>query len=322
MFSARRAALASIAAVVGLSLASAASGETTTAAPRTGAAPDAHATSASPGAASHKKPAHSKRRKHRHASPAHPAAPTSQLAFAVSAGSRGRADALFDEARLPPVTEGRCPPEMASIDGRFCVDRWEASLVEMGPNGDRPFSPFLVVADHDVRAVSVPGVFPQGYVSGSQAKLACERAGKRLCSTMEWRKACVGPEPKLYGYAEAHEHGRCNDSGRSPMLALWGSAALSEAKDWDPLKMNDPRLNQLDGALSRTGSHEGCTNDYGVFDMVGNLHEWTSDPEGTFQGGYYLDTSINGEGCSYRTTAHDFDYHDYSTGFRCCADPG
>ena len=30
--------------------------------------------------------------------------------------------------------------------------------------------------------------------------------------------------------------------------------------------------------------------------MVGNLHEWTSDPDGTFQGGYYLDTSINGEG--------------------------
>jgi hypothetical protein len=54
--------------------------------------------------------------------------------------------------------------------------------------------------------------------------------------------------------------------------------------------------------------------------MVGNLHEWTSDPYGTFQGGYYLDTQINGEGCAYRTTAHDFDYHDYSTGFRCCGD--
>ncbi|QXD15378.1 hypothetical protein GQ464_000010 [Rhodocaloribacter litoris] len=28
----------------------------------------------------------------------------------------------------------------------------------------------------------------------------------------------------------------------------------------------------------------------------------------------------HGEGCLYRTTAHGRTYHDYSTGFRCCAD--
>ena len=86
-------------------------------------------------------------------------------------------------------------------------------------------------------------------------------------------------------------------------------------------EMNDPRLNQLEGTLALTGAHEECTNDYGVYDMVGNLHEWTSDPHGTFQGGYYLDTHRNGDGCMYRTVAHDFTYHDYSTGFRCCEDP-
>ena len=41
---------------------------------------------------------------------------------------------------------------------------------------------------------------------------------------------------------------------------------------------------------------------------------------GTFRGGYYQDTHRNGDGCTYRTTAHDVSYHDYSTGFRCCAD--
>ena len=90
--------------------------------------------------------------------------------------------------------------------------------------------------------------------------------------------------------------------------------------------MNDPRLNQLEGSLAKTGAHPSCTNDYGVFDMVGNLHEWVDDgaeergAHGTFRGGYYMDTSKNGDGCSYATTAHAFDYHDYSTGFRCCAD--
>ena len=41
---------------------------------------------------------------------------------------------------------------------------------------------------------------------------------------------------------------------------------------------------------------------------------------GQIQGGYYLDVEKNGEGCGYRTDAHENWYHDYSTGFRCCAD--
>ena len=69
-------------------------------------------------------------------------------------------------------------------------------------------------------------------------------------------------------------------------------------------------------------SHDGCTNGYGVYDMVGNIHEWVDDPAGTFQGGYYLDVEQNGDGCGYRTDAHNVTYHDYSTGFRCCADVG
>ena len=83
--------------------------------------------------------------------------------------------------------------------------------------------------------------------------------------------------------------------------------------------MNDPQLNQLPGTLALTGAHGGCTNESGVYDMVGNLHEWTADPEGTFRGGYYMDTTINGDGCWYRTPGHNVAYHDYSTGFRCCA---
>lgn len=55
--------------------------------------------------------------------------------------------------------------------------------------------------------------------------------------------------------------------------------------------------------------------------MMGNLNEWTADANGTYRGGYYVDTAINGQGCLYTTTAHDMDYLDYSTGFRCCADP-
>ena len=97
--------------------------------------------------------------------------------------------------------------------------------------------------------------------------------------------------------------------------------AATLKKGWGPLELNDPRLDQLDGTVAKTGAFPDCVNDYGVYDMVGNLHEWTADPHGTFQGGYWLDTDLHGEGCAYRTIAHDFGYHDYSTGFRCCAAP-
>ena len=85
--------------------------------------------------------------------------------------------------------------------------------------------------------------------------------------------------------------------------------------------MHLPIINHLPESLERTGARAACRTDEGLFDMVGNLHEWIADADGTFRGGYYMDTTQNGEGCGYQTTAHSFDYHDYSTGFRCCADP-
>lgn len=50
------------------------------------------------------------------------------------------------------------------------------------------------------------------------------------------------------------------------------------------------------------------------------MNEWVADVGGPFQGGYYVDATINGAGCSYATTAHDQYHHDFSTGFRCCVD--
>ena len=250
-----------------------------------------------------------------------PSTPHPTLATAV----RSPLDRGYDvvEGAIGQAMPGAvCPPEMANVDDRFCVDRWEDSLVEVTRDGrDLPWPAFGALEDgHQLRAVSVPNVYPQAYISGAQAARACAMAGKRLCAPVEWRKACEGPKNQKFGYGNDRQTGACNDSGYSPMLRIFPQVSVS----WNLVgmtEMNDPRLNQLDQTLAPTGSHEQCTNGYGVFDMVGNLHEWTSDPNGTFQGGYYLDTHKNGDGCAYRTVAHEFTYHDYSTGFRCCADP-
>lgn len=229
---------------------------------------------------------------------------------------------FFDDEERPLPKTGACPGDMASIDDRYCIDRYEAALVEVLPSGAEQAWPYyLPVEGHVVRAVSQKGVYPQGYISEKQATTACQLSGKRLCKPAEWKKACQGPTPKKFGYADTREVGVCNDNGKSPMGRYFRSdIAAGKAWTWD--KMNDPKLNQLEGTLAETGSHEGCTNGYGVHDMVGNIHEWVDDPKGTFQGGYYQDVTQNGDGCSYRTDAHEAWYHDYSTGFRCCSDVG
>jgi hypothetical protein len=216
-----------------------------------------------------------------------------------------------------------CPSGMASVLGRFCVDRWEASLDVVDRRGRtrRRHSPYHAVAsDQLVVARSRPGVVPQAYVSRDDAARACETAGKRLCTDAEWIAACQGRTPTVYPYGDEFQPRRCNDAGISPLLRLFGEKPTLELYGYEA--MNDPRLNQVPGSLARTGQFRRCRNSFGVHDMVGNLHEWTADPSGTFRGGYYLDTKANGEGCRYKTVAHAPSYHDYSTGFRCCSRPG
>ena len=58
----------------------------------------------------------------------------------------------------------RCPADMALVDNRVCVDRWEGSIVERIPGrAERAWSPYLPLDGHElsVRAVSRPGVIPQ-----------------------------------------------------------------------------------------------------------------------------------------------------------------
>jgi hypothetical protein len=229
-----------------------------------------------------------------------------------------------DRARAILATTSRCPSEMALVADRVCVDRWEASLAERAPGGvERPWSPFSAVDGHEgrVRAVSRPGVVPQGYISGKQAMSACTASGKRLCTADEWERACRGPEGTQFPYGSTRRAGACNDDVRAvhPVIEVANFLGLP-ADQWWRAGMNEPLINQLPGSLLRTAERSECTNDYGVFDMVGNLHEWIDDPDGTFRGGYYMDTTLNGDGCQYATTGHEFRYHDYSTGFRCCLD--
>ena len=231
---------------------------------------------------------------------------------------------VCDEDDLPLVNpvpmlgsgEDGCPSGMVMVED-FCVDRYEAALVEMVGGGVlQPWSPYAHPVDVVVMAVSAPDLVPQGYITQWQAEEACVLAGKRLCTNEEWLSACRGPETNLYPYGPEWVDGACNDHRAChPVVQYFESAA-----DWIWSELGHPCINQLSGGLASGGEYGGCVTDEGIHDMVGNLHEWTSDPSGTFRGGFYVDTVLNGPGCLYATTAHNIYHWDYSTGFRCCAD--
>lgn len=249
----------------------------------------------------------------------------------IGAGSPGtleNAIARFAPARFHPVVEGalappqpagHCPADMGLVGSRVCVDRYEGSLLERLTDGTlRPHPPNASpLPDHVYVARSVANVIPQAYVSAAQAAAACKEAGKRLCQPVEWRMACGGSEGYAFPYGPSRTAGVCHDSGVAPMIVFHADTLK---RGWGAQELNDPRNIELQGTLAKTGAFPACVNDYGLYDMVGNLHEWTADPNGTFQGGFWLDTTQHGDGCAYRTIAHPYDYHDYSTGFRCCAD--
>ena len=200
-----------------------------------------------------------------------------------------------------------CPPGMAHVAG-FCIDRFEASIA-----GHSPYHPPVAPVG---RAVSKRDAVPQGNISQVAAAAACAAASKRLCTDDEWLRACRGTSNATYPYGATRQPGVCNDArAMHPAVELYGT---SDA--WVFSHLDSPCLAQEPNGLAPAGAHAGCVTPDGVFDLMGNLHEWTADPAGTFRGGFYVDTRLNGEGCLYATTAHAASYGDYATGFRCCAE--
>ncbi|HWP07773.1 MAG TPA: hypothetical protein VNN72_18605 [Polyangiaceae bacterium] len=249
-------------------------------------------------------------------------------------------------ALLPPTPSGRCPPDMVDVSGRFCIDRYEGSLVDARLG--RPLSPYFsprkseakraleaftgtapvpgapelprppvweLEESFEPKALALPSATPNGYVSGLLARAACEQAGKRLCSAEEWVTACRGEQNRRFPYGEDYEAGACNVyRDTHPARVLWGDASKNHL---------DPRLNLVADAsgplLRHTGETARCQSRWGpdaAFDMVGNLDEWVDEPSGAFLGGFYARATTNG--CEARVTEHPVEYFDYSTGVRCC----
>lgn len=263
------------------------------------------------------------------------------------------AESLMGAAPVAPdavLGTGRCPSDMVDVAGRFCIDRFEASLFDergrqlspyyhptpaqtkasfalwskerhrVGPQQARvlplPEPPsWQLTEPFDVVARSIAGSVPSGYMSGKIAQRACENAGKRLCSPEEWVVACRGESGRLFPYGETYADSQCNvHAAVHPARELHGDPSTGHL---------DPRLNMVEAngqpLLRPTGATTTCASRWGrdaVYDMVGNLDEWVDSPSGRFQGGFFSrDTT---KGCEASVSSHSFSYFDYSLGTRCC----
>lgn len=247
---------------------------------------------------------------------------------------------------------GECPTEMAKVED-YCIDRWEVHAVddktgallspfyppepvllakvyqfwstEADRTGDAraralpvPPIPEVQQGKFTPRAVSAPGVLPQGYMTYYSAKRACETAGKRLCSEEEWARACRGRRGTKHPYGGTFRLGACNVFREiHPAYELHGNSSLGHL---------DPRLHLVVDSTGKpllmdTGAMKGCATevrDGQLFDMEGNLDEWIDDPRGSFVGGFF--SRQTREGCEAKIENHAPAYTDYSLGTRCCRD--
>ena len=162
------------------------------------------------------------------------------MAADAAAGSMA-ADAgavATDPGAARPPKRTACPDEMALIDARFCVDRWEATTVE---SGGKAHPPHHAVGPKKVEARSQGGVLPQAYISAEEGDAACRRAGKHLCTTQQWQDACMGvARPyRIYPYGMEYEKGACNVARRlHPVLRVHGKYLH------DSVILNDPKLSE------------------------------------------------------------------------------
>ena len=144
-----------------------------------------------------------------------------------------------------------------------------------------------------------PGAIPTSNVSRDEAEQLCTTKGKRLCTELEWERACKGPDDMPYEYGDAYRASTCG-TGVAPEEA----------------------------ARRPAGEHAVCKSGFGVSDMHGGVWEWTDSgwgrgskerSLGVLRGG----NSVAGElvGRCANAIGRPTSKRAPTMGLRCCAGP-
>lgn len=154
------------------------------------------------------------------------------------------------EKTVVATASKKCP------DGMVFIAAGNFRMGSPANDPDRDYSEHqnkpVFVRDYCIDAYEYPndsGKVPRANVSWFEAKKLCQSEGKRLCTEAEWEKACKGPKESKFPYGNTWDAGACNtqdtDGEERPVVA--------------------------------SGSWSRCKSGYGVYDLSGNVKEWTVD---------------------------------------------
>jgi hypothetical protein len=135
------------------------------------------------------------------------------------------------------------------------------------------------------------GVRPRNNISWQEARDSCLSVKKRLCTSDEWTVSCKGPYNWKYPYGEKYIRRAC--------------------------------ITQ-DTTYQRNGFAGECRGWYAIYDMVGNLSEWTSTraPENNrffiVKGGFWNSGHV--ADCDMSRYSYYPQNRHNQVGFRCCKD--
>ena len=137
-------------------------------------------------------------------------------------------------------------PQQEMVISAFNVDIYPVTSAE--------YKEFVDATGHNPPRTWDDGTFADGtadhpvtWVNWNDAKAYCEWAGKRLPTEFEWERAARGTDGRTYPWGDAFDAAKCN----SKESGLGGTSAV--------------------------GSYPDGASPDGVFDMAGNVWEWTAD---------------------------------------------
>jgi hypothetical protein len=183
----------------------------------------------------------------------------------------------------------KCPAGMVKIEDKdhdFCLDVYEAPNLYLH--------------------------LPYYALTFSDAEQYCASQHKRLATEEEWETACLGPAHHQFFYGNTYHLGWCRDDAINYIKVDWW-------KLWFPNTWRPYAKSLFKGSPS--GSHPLCTNEYGLFDMLGNTTEIVKAPNRQWgyatKGGFWHQRYGGPEYCTFSNFAHPNRFRQYEAGTRC-----
>jgi len=195
-------------------------------------------------------------------------------------------------AAFDPEKWQRLARDLPTRPMHFCIDRFEY------PN--------------------VRGDYPVIMVTWHEGASYCEQRGARLCTEDEWTFACEGEDALPFATGYVRDESACVLDRSWRLVHEESLSERTSARAFS--EVDDLWQGQASGSSPR------CRSPFGVYDMIGNVDEWTvstkeSGLRSILKGGYWGPVRTQ---CRPSTRVHNEDFYFYQIGFRCCtnAPPG